>query len=69
VTIDQLIEATAKSHPALAQPRLRALTGPQIRNMGTVAGDLCQRPRCWYYRAGFGLLARNQGRPVAGSDR
>jgi xanthine dehydrogenase YagS FAD-binding subunit len=29
----------------------------QIRNMGTVGGDLCQRPRCWYFRNGFGLLA------------
>lgn len=31
----------------------------QIRNMGTVGGDLCQRPRCWYFRNGFGLLARD----------
>jgi xanthine dehydrogenase YagS FAD-binding subunit len=23
---------------------------PQIRNQGTVGGNLCQRPRCWYYR-------------------
>lgn len=23
---------------------------PQIRNVGTVGGNLCQRPRCWYYR-------------------
>jgi xanthine dehydrogenase YagS FAD-binding subunit len=23
---------------------------PQLRNMGTIAGNLCQRPRCWYYR-------------------
>ena len=23
---------------------------PQIRNMGTLAGNLCQQPRCWYYR-------------------
>jgi len=23
---------------------------PQLRNMGTVGGNLCQRPRCWYYR-------------------
>lgn len=22
----------------------------QLRNMGTVGGNLCQRPRCWYYR-------------------
>lgn len=32
---------------------------PQMRNMGTVGGDLCQRPRCWYFRNGFGLLARD----------
>jgi xanthine dehydrogenase YagS FAD-binding subunit len=24
---------------------------PQLRNMGTVAGNLCQHPRCWYYRS------------------
>lgn len=23
---------------------------PQIRNVGTVGGNLCQRPRCWYFR-------------------
>ncbi len=22
----------------------------QIRNVGTLGGNLCQRPRCWYYR-------------------
>jgi len=26
---------------------------PQIRNMGTIGGNLCQRPRCWYYRNNF----------------
>jgi xanthine dehydrogenase YagS FAD-binding subunit len=26
---------------------------PQIRNVATVAGNLCQRPWCWYYRNGF----------------
>jgi len=43
---------------------------PQIRNMGTAGGDLCQRPRCWYFRNGFGLLARDaQGKPlVPGGD-
>jgi xanthine dehydrogenase YagS FAD-binding subunit len=30
-----------------------------------VGGDLCQRPRCWYFRNGFGLLARDaQGQPL-----
>src|SRR5207247_5627643 len=26
------------------------LGGPQIRNMGTLGGNLCQRNRCWYFR-------------------
>jgi xanthine dehydrogenase YagS FAD-binding subunit len=26
---------------------------PQIRNVGTLAGNVCQRPWCWYLRAGF----------------
>ncbi|MEE9168322.1 MAG: FAD binding domain-containing protein [bacterium] len=27
-----------------------SIATPQLRNMGTVGGNLCQRPRCWYYR-------------------
>ena len=34
---------------ALAQAA-EAVASPQIRNMGTLAGNLCQEPRCWYYR-------------------
>ncbi|MFC1564499.1 FAD binding domain-containing protein [candidate division KSB1 bacterium] len=26
------------------------VASPQIRNMGTISGNICQRPRCWYYR-------------------
>src|SRR5579884_1124820 len=26
---------------------------PQIRNAGTIAGNICQRPWCWYFRNGF----------------
>ena len=35
--------------PALAQAAL-GLATPQIRNVGTIGGNLNQRPRCWYYR-------------------
>ncbi len=28
----------------------RAVATPQIRNMGTIGGNLCQDVRCWYYR-------------------
>jgi NADPH-dependent glutamate synthase beta subunit-like oxidoreductase/CO/xanthine dehydrogenase FAD-binding subunit len=39
-----------KKYPVLAEAA-RAVASPQIRNMGTVGGNLCQEPRCWYYRA------------------
>jgi NADPH-dependent glutamate synthase beta subunit-like oxidoreductase/CO/xanthine dehydrogenase FAD-binding subunit len=43
-------EIIRKKYPALAQAA-RVVASPQIRNMGTVGGNLCQEPRCWYYRA------------------
>lgn len=47
--------AELAAHPAvIAIPGLQqaalSISTPQLRNMGTVAGNLCQRPRCWYYR-------------------
>ncbi len=38
-----------KTYPALAEAAAGAAT-PQIRHMATLGGNLCQRPRCWYYR-------------------
>ena len=29
------------------------VASPLLRNMGTIGGNLCQRPRCWYYRNNF----------------
>jgi xanthine dehydrogenase YagS FAD-binding subunit len=42
-------------YPALA--RACAVVGsPALRNMGTLGGNLCQRPRCWYYRRAISCL-------------
>lgn len=38
-----------KTYTALSQAAA-SVGSPQIRNVGTVGGNLCQRPRCWYYR-------------------
>ena len=39
----------AKMYPAMALAAIEVGT-PQIRNQGTVGGNLNQRPRCWYFR-------------------
>jgi len=41
--------AVARDYPSLKEAAL-SLASPQLRNVGTVGGNLCQRPRCWYYR-------------------
>ena len=37
---------------------IKGIGSPQILSAGTVGGDLCQRPRCWYFRNGFGLFGK-----------
>jgi len=72
VTLEELTDAevVAREYPSLRQAAL-GVASPQIRSVGTVGGDLCQRPRCWYYRGGFGLLALREGRSmvVEGDNR
>jgi xanthine dehydrogenase YagS FAD-binding subunit len=51
------------SHPVLADAAGGAAS-PQIRNVATIGGNLCQRPRCWYFRAGHGLLAQKDGKSM-----
>jgi xanthine dehydrogenase YagS FAD-binding subunit len=46
---------------------LGRVAGPQIRNVATLGGNLLQRPRCWYYRNGFGLLAMKDGKSMVPS--
>jgi xanthine dehydrogenase YagS FAD-binding subunit len=43
---------------ALAEVVVEAAS-PQIRNVATLGGNLCQRPRCWYFRNGYGLLPKH----------
>jgi xanthine dehydrogenase YagS FAD-binding subunit len=51
VTLTDLAEhaEVRRLYPALADAAAQVGT-PQIRNLGTVGGNLNQRPRCWYFR-------------------
>lgn len=65
------IGAAARIHDIARHPVVRerfaalaqacdAVGSPALRHMGTIGGNLCQRPRCWYFRRGIPCL-RNGG--------
>jgi xanthine dehydrogenase YagS FAD-binding subunit len=53
-TLDDISKhATIKQQYAVLAEAAGSVATPQIRNVGTVAGNVAQRPWCWYYRNGF----------------
>jgi xanthine dehydrogenase YagS FAD-binding subunit len=64
-----------KDNPLLADYRslidvVDGVKSIQIQSMGTLGGDLCHLPNCWYFRNGYGLLGMQYGESIvaAGSD-
>ena len=54
VTLDALSqEALIRSEYTVLAEAAESVATPQIRNVGTLAGNVCQRPWCWYYRNNF----------------
>ena len=57
-------DASVRQHyPVLAEASIEAAS-PQIRNLATLGGNMCQRPRDWYFRNGMGLLAMKDGKSL-----
>jgi xanthine dehydrogenase YagS FAD-binding subunit len=54
ITLDTLSRhpLISSQYAVLAEAAASVAT-PQIRNAGTLAGNVCQRPWCWYFRNGF----------------
>ena len=53
----------AKHATALIQA-IEGINSKQMINVGTLGGDLCQRPRCWFYRNGYGLFGIEDGKSL-----
>jgi xanthine dehydrogenase YagS FAD-binding subunit len=67
VTLEDLLDnPISEFYPSLQQA-IRSIGSLQLQSQGTLGGELCQRPRCWYFRSGAGLLA-DRGRDVAAGD-
>lgn len=64
-TFDDLANnAAVRAEYGSIRTAVLGITSPQIRNMGTAGGDVCQRPRCWYFRNGYGVLAMKDGKSL-----
>ena len=65
VTIRELLDSphARERFPGLVQAA-DGIRGEQMRHMGTVGGELLQRPRDWYFRNGYGLLAQHDGKSL-----
>jgi xanthine dehydrogenase YagS FAD-binding subunit len=59
VTINEIAEHPLinEKYSALAQAA-KEVASPQLRNVGTIGGNICQRPRCWYFRGDFHCLRK-----------
>lgn len=74
-----LIGALTTLEQLLAEPVLQpysalrhiadAISGIQIQVMGTLGGDLCVQPNCWYFRNGYGLLGLQDGKSLVADGR
>src|SRR5439155_3522824 len=54
ITLDNLSQhPLIRSRYKVLADAAHAVATPQIRNVGTLAGNVCQRPWCWYLRNGF----------------
>lgn len=54
VTLDAISRhAVVRQRHAVLAEAAESVATPQIRNVGTISGNVAQRPWCWYYRNGF----------------
>lgn len=70
-TLEDLVDSPLLAeYPSLADV-VHGVRAIQVQQNGTLGGDLCCLPNCWYFRRGYGLLARQNGvsLPEAGDNR
>ncbi|OGH55565.1 MAG: hypothetical protein A3G34_00620 [Candidatus Lindowbacteria bacterium RIFCSPLOWO2_12_FULL_62_27] len=69
-TLGELVDSSSIRHYAWPLWEAARLVGsPQIRAQATLAGNLLQRPRCWYFRNGFPCLKNGvEGCPAETGD-
>jgi CO/xanthine dehydrogenase Mo-binding subunit/CO/xanthine dehydrogenase FAD-binding subunit len=58
VTLAELLGSPELAAFPAVEEAVRTIASSQVREMATVAGNLCQEKRCWFYRSGFDCYKR-----------
>ena len=66
-TLEEMLESAALADYPSLRDVITGVRALQIQQNGTLGGDLCHLPNCWYFRKGHGLLARENGRSLSES--
>lgn len=68
VTLDEVLaHPYLENYPALSDAIL-GINSMQLQSQGTLVGEVCQRPRCWFFRSGQQLLD-HEGHVSEGDNR
>jgi xanthine dehydrogenase YagS FAD-binding subunit len=56
VTLDEVLASAYLTDYRAVTDAILGINSPQLQCQGTLVGEICQRPQCWYFRSGQGLL-------------
>jgi len=69
VTLDVLMDHPLVEPYSAVRQAIAGISSMQLQCQGTIGGELCQRPQCWFFRSGHGLLADGGKLAQAGDNR
>jgi len=64
-TLEELNESPLVAEYPSLRDVVDGIRAIQVQQNGTVGGDLCHLPNCWYFRKGYGLFGDQQGQALA----
>jgi xanthine dehydrogenase YagS FAD-binding subunit len=67
--LEELLDSPELDEYSAVKQAVRGIASMQLQCQGTLGGELCQRPRCWYFRNRMGLLGEGGKRVVDGDHR
>ena len=69
MTLDELLATPYLADYRAITDAILGINSMQLQCQGTMGGEICQRPQCWYFRSGQGLLSDEDRGAELGDSR